>query len=100
MAPSEFYRLLYSELALILEGRRERLLRESRRMREESAWLGSIILAPHTPKDGSMITPDQLLGRKPRSKPAPKFATPGEAAQAFFSARNAKLKKDGDAHGQ
>ena len=92
LAPSEFYRLLYSELVLILEGRRERIAREARARREESAWLGSIFLAPHTPKGRDPITPAELMGRKPRQKPARRFATMEESAAAWFAEHRAKSK--------
>jgi hypothetical protein len=92
LAPSEFYRLLYSELVLILEGHRERHGRELRERREESAWLVSWLLLPHKGKDADPITPDQLMGRKPRAKAA-KFATDEDAARAFFAAKKAQSKK-------
>ncbi len=88
LPPSEFYRLCYSELVLMLEGYHDRLKHEARRMRHESAWLGHIVLLPHTPKDVDPITPAQLLGHKPRKKPAPQFATPVAAMDAFFAAQS------------
>jgi hypothetical protein len=94
-----FYGLLYSELTLILEGCRARHEREMRLRREESAWVVSWLLLPHKSKDADPITPDQLMGRKPRGKQRPKFSSPGEAAQAFFAARDAKLKKQAVKHG-
>jgi hypothetical protein len=93
LPPSEFYRLLYSELVLILEGHRARYQREMRERREESAWIVSWLLLPHKATDADPITPDELMGRKARTKPAPKFATAAESAQAWFAARAAQSKK-------
>jgi hypothetical protein len=95
LAPAEFYRLLYSELVLILGGFHARRVRELRERREESAWIVSWLLLPHKAKDANPITPDQLMGRKPKAKPAPKFATSNEAAIAFFAAQKAKSKQQG-----
>jgi len=92
LAPSEFYRLTYSELALIMRGYSERQQRVLRQRREESAWMISWLLLPYKSKNADPLTPDDLLGRKPRKKAAPKFSSPGEAAQAFFAARAAKQK--------
>jgi len=83
---------MYSELALILRGHSERQQRRLRQRREESAWMVSWLLLPYKSSDADPLTPDKLLGRKPRKKPAPKFSSPGEAAQAFFAARAAKAK--------
>jgi hypothetical protein len=55
----------------------------------------SWLLLPHKSKDADPITPDQLMGRKPKSKPAPKFATAAESAEAWFAARAAQSKKKG-----
>ena len=93
LAPSEFYRLMYSELALIMRGYSERQQRALRQRRKESAWMVSWLLLPYKSADADPITPDQLMGRKTRKKPAPKFSSPGESAQAFFSARAAKAQK-------
>lgn len=89
LAPSEFYRLQYCELVLLLDGYRARLKQEARRMRYESAWLAHIYLLPHTAKDADPITPAQLLGWKPRRKKAARhFATPVAALDAFFAAQS------------
>lgn len=95
LAPSEFYRLLYSEMVLILDGWRERRRKQLRERREESAWLASRLLWPYQAKDADPITPDQLLGRKPRGahKPARKFADYKASASAFFDALEAKSKQ-------
>jgi hypothetical protein len=93
LAPSEFYRLLYSELSLILEGYHARHKREQRERREESAWMVSWLLIPHRKADADPITPDQLMGRKPRGKPAPAFANDEAKARALVTAFAAQSKK-------
>jgi hypothetical protein len=93
MRPTDFYALLYSELTLILEGWRARCSRALRERREESAWLASRLLLPHQKRDADPITPDQLMGRKPRGKPKLKLADYKESASAFFAALEAKSKK-------
>jgi hypothetical protein len=94
-APPEFYRLRYSELVLILEGYRARHKREMRQRREENAWVVSWLLLPYKGKDTDPLTPDQLMGKKPRGKreSRQKFADAGSSAQAFFEAREAKQKE-------
>jgi hypothetical protein len=92
MTPREFYALQYSELILILDGYRERRKREMRERREESAWVVSWLLLPHKGKDAEPITPDQLMGRKPRHK-RPQFADHRQAAIACFAALKAKSKQ-------
>lgn len=92
LAPSEFYRLQYCELVLLLDGYRARIKHEARRARNESAWLGHIVLLPHTPKGVEPLTPAQLLGHKPRKKTVRTFATPIAAFDAFFAAQ---LKQNG-----
>ncbi len=92
LAPTEFYRLLYSELVLILRGNRERSERDARRAHAESAWLGHLILLPYTPKGEKPLTPKQLLER-PKKKRASKgtaFPDSDSAARAFFAAHKAK----------
>jgi hypothetical protein len=87
---------MYSELALIMRGYSERQQRALRQRRKESAWMVSWLLLPHKKEGADPLTPDDLMGRKPRRKretPAPKFSSPGEAAQAFFAARAAKAQK-------
>jgi hypothetical protein len=86
LAPSEFYRLQYCELVLLLDGYKDRLKFEAKRARNESAWLGHVYLLPHTPKDSKPITPAQLLGHKERRKRRKEFATPVAALDAFFAA--------------
>lgn len=93
LAPSEFYRLLYSELVLILEGYRARHKRVMRERREESAWMVSWLLVPHKKADSDPITPDQLMGRKMRGKPAPEFASDEDKARALVNAFRAQSKK-------
>jgi len=78
----------------MLEGYRARHRREMRERREESAWMVSWLLLPHKKADADPLTPDQLMGRKQRGRPTPKFSSPGESAQAFFAARQAKSKKE------
>jgi hypothetical protein len=96
VAPSEFYRLQYSELVLLLDGYRDRLKFESRRARYESAWLGHIFLLPYTPKDGEPLMPAQLLGESRRKKAAPRYATPAAALDGFFEAYSKRgVKSDG-----
>jgi hypothetical protein len=87
LAPSEFYRLQYCELVLMLQGYSDRIKHEARRARYESAWLGHIYLLPHTAKDTEPLTPAQLLGRKPRKKAKP-FPTAIAALDAFFAAQS------------
>lgn len=93
LPPSEFYRLLYSELILILEGYRARYQREMRERREESAWMVSWLLLPHKKADADPITPDQLMGRKPHGKPAPVFASDEDKARALLTAFREKSKQ-------
>jgi hypothetical protein len=93
LPPTEFYRLLYSELVLILDGYRARFQRETRLRREESAWVVSWLLLPHKAQDADPITPDQLMGRKPKGKPAPEFASDEAKARALVTAFAAKSKK-------
>jgi hypothetical protein len=93
LAPTEFYRLLYSELVLILEGYRARHTRDLRERREESAWMVSWLLVPHKNADSDPITPDQLMGRKPRGKPAPEFANDEAKARALVAGFAAKSKR-------
>lgn len=88
LAPAEFYKLQYCELVLLLDGYRDRIKHEARRTRNESAWLGHIILLPHTPKDMDPLTPSQLLGHKSRKKAGKRFATPVAALDAFFAAQS------------
>jgi hypothetical protein len=97
LAPSEFYRLQYCELVLLLDGYSDRMKHEARRARYESAWLGHLFLMPYTPKDGTPITPAQLLGHKPRRKKAAKvFTSPVAALDAFFAAySNQEVRQDG-----
>ena len=83
---TEFYKLKYCELTLILEGYQKRLKSEWRLQREESAWLAHIFLLPHTKKDGDPITPAKLLGRKERKR-RPKVMTGEEAARAWLVAK-------------
>jgi hypothetical protein len=92
LAPSEFYRLLYSELVLILRGNRERAEREARRAHAESAWLGHLILLPYTPKGEKPLTPKQLLARPTKKHKSKTMAFPDSdsAARAFFAAHKAK----------
>jgi len=95
LAPSEFYRLLYSELVLLLDGWHERRRRQLRERREESAWVVSCLLWPHQKEGADPITPDQLLGRKERRKARPpRFADYKESASAFFAALEAKSKQE------
>jgi hypothetical protein len=93
LAPSEFYRLLYSELVLILEGYRARHKRTMRERREESAWMVSWLLVPHKKADSDPITPDQLMGRKQRGKPAPVFSTEEDKARALVTAFRAQSEQ-------
>ncbi len=96
LPPSEFYRLQYSELVLLLDGYRTRVKMEARRARYESAWLASWLLLPHTPKETEPLTPADLLGLKQRrKKAAPVFATPGAALDAFFAAQSNQEVSDG-----
>jgi hypothetical protein len=92
LAPSEFYALRYSELKLLLAGRADAHKRALRQRREESAWIVAWLLLPHKGPDAEPVTPDQLMGRKPRTAPARKFASPAQAADAFFSALEAQSK--------
>jgi hypothetical protein len=100
MPPAAFYRLLYSELILVVEGYRARYRRELKARREESAWLASRLLWPHQAKDADLITPDQLMGRKPRGKRAPKFASEEESARAFVAAFAAQSKQEAVSDGK
>jgi hypothetical protein len=95
LAPSEFYRLLYSELILILEGYRARYQRETRERREESAWMVSWLLLPHKSKDADeeVFSPDWLMGCKRHSKPTPAFANDEDKARALVTAFRAKSKQ-------
>ena len=91
LTPAQFYALQYSELVLLLEGYRERQKQEALARRAENAWVVSWLLLPHKGKDADPITPDQLMGRKPRrahAGRAVKFATPVAALDAFFAARS------------
>ena len=99
-APDAFYRLMYSELILILEGRAARHKREVRERREESAWMVSWLLMPHKNVDADPITPDQLMGRKHRGKPAPVFESDEAKARALLTAFRAQSKQDGAADGK
>jgi hypothetical protein len=90
-SPSEFYRLLYSELVLILDGYRARREREIKLRREESAWMVSWLLLPHKAKDADPITPDQLMGRKAKRKK--QFSSDEEKARALVTAFQAQSKK-------
>jgi len=92
-APDAFYRLQYSELILILEGRAARHNREIRERREESAWMVSWLLIPHKKADADPITPDQLMGRKPHGKPAPVFESDEDKGRALLTAFRAQSKK-------
>jgi hypothetical protein len=96
IAPTEFYRLQYSELVLMLTGYHERVARERENLHREAAWLGHLFLLPYTPKDHPVLTPGDLLGLKPRKqRGAPvEFGSAHEAASAFFAARKARLKKE------
>jgi hypothetical protein len=96
LAPSEFYRLTYCELVLMLQGYRDRIKHEARRARWESAWLGHIYLLPHTAKDADPLTPAQLLGHKKRQPHRKCFATPIAALDAFFAAQSkGEVRRDG-----
>jgi hypothetical protein len=94
LPPSEFYRLLYCELVLILEGFRKRHARAARERHEESAWIVSWLLIPHKNADADPITPDQLMGRKPRGKPAPAFVTDEAKARALVEGFRAQSKEE------
>lgn len=100
LAPSEFYRLLYSELRLIVEGYRARQKRQALERREESAWVVSWLLLPHKAADADPLTPDVLLGRKPHSKRAPEFSSPEAKARALITAFRAKSEQDGATDGK
>jgi hypothetical protein len=91
--PDAFYRLQYSELILILEGRTVRHRREMRERREESAWVVSWLLMPYKNADADPITPDQLMGRKQRGKPAPVFSSDEDKARALVNAFRAQSKQ-------
>jgi hypothetical protein len=91
LPPSEFYRLLYSELVLILDGYHARCKREMRLRREENAWVVSWLLLPHKAQDSDPITPDQLMGRKSREQK--QFASDEERARAFVAAFRAQSEK-------
>jgi hypothetical protein len=80
-------------LTLILEGHRARQRREAIARREESAWMVSWLLVPYKSADADPITPDQLMGRKPRGKPTPVFASEEDKARALVAAFAAKSKK-------
>ena len=94
LPPSEFYRLLYCELVLILEGFRKRHARAARERHEESAWMVSGLLKPHKKADADPITPGQLMGRKPRGKPAPVFESDEAKARALVEGFRAQSKKE------
>ncbi len=100
LSPSEFYRLLYSELLLILEGRAARHKREIRERREESAWMVSWLLIPHKKTDADPITPDQLMGRKQPGNRAPVFESDEAKARALVTAFRAQSEKDGVTDGK
>jgi hypothetical protein len=99
-APDAFYRLQYSELILILEGRSARHKRETRERREESAWMVSWLLLPHKKQDADPLTPDMLMGRKRRSTPAPVFESDEAKARALVTAFRAQSEKDGVTDGK
>jgi hypothetical protein len=99
LAPSEFYALQYSELALILYGYHDRIRRERRAQHDELAWMVSWLMLPHTAKDDVEAMVAKVTGREPRRKRQRNFASPVAAFDAFFAARNAKLKQE-DSDGQ
>lgn len=80
-------------MTLILEGWHKRRRDEAVARREESAWAVSWMLVPHKNPDADPITPDQLMGRKPRGKPAPVFESDEAKARALVAALRAKSEK-------
>jgi hypothetical protein len=90
MATAQFYALTYQELRLILEGRAARCKRDMKTRREESAWLAQWFLLPHKKPGSDPVTPDQLMGRKPREQRGRRFADMEESASAWFAAYGAK----------
>jgi len=80
MAPSEFWRLTYAELNLVLEGCGERRQREMKIRRNMDAWLAAIIVQPHVKEQ---ITPAMLLGQdNPEKKRARIVAAFDKAAKS------------------
>ena len=65
MSPSEFWRLTYAELRLILEGCTQRRTREMKFQRHLAAWSAAIMVQPHV---SEKITPGMLLGEKQKQK--------------------------------
>jgi hypothetical protein len=65
MSPSEFWRLTYAELRLVLEGCADRRKREAQFQRHLQAWTASIIVAPHLKEP---VTPAMLLGKDSKEK--------------------------------
>ena len=61
MAPSEFWRLTYAELRLVLEGCTARRAREMKFQRGLQAWSTAILVSPHVKEP---VTPSMLLGEK------------------------------------
>lgn len=53
----------------------------------------SWLLLPHKKEDADPITPNQLMGRKERGKPAPVFASDEDKARALLTAFRAQSKK-------
>jgi hypothetical protein len=92
LAPSEFYALQYSELALILKGYADRMRSESRAAYYRTAWLIHWLLIPHQKKDAELLTPERILGRAPKSK-GRRFRSDEEAALAFVNALKKKSKQ-------
>lgn len=98
LPPAQFYELTYCELVLMLDGYKDRIKHEARRLHEEMAWIGHLILLPHTPKDEKPVTPAQLLeSPKSKRKKARVFTTPIAAFDAFFAAQ---FKQEVKSNGQ
>ena len=101
MTAAQFYALTYCELELILKGCADRRKRELRDRREEHAWMIYWLLLPYQKKDADEpLTIDGIMGRKPRTrKPARRFASMEDSAQAWFAASAAQSKQGAKPNG-
>lgn len=81
MAPSEFWRLTYAELRLVLEGCNDRRRRELKFRRKMDAWLAAVIVQPHVKE---RITPAMLTGEDSPEKQK------GRVLEAFDKAAKSK----------